>query len=482
MSIFATLVVERISSLKEKIRSPKQKILNDPDVKDTLRRLHYDFVLVLSDKAANNVIVVCKKYYVETLIKELGINTTNISPNSTYIPSTDSYDEILKRQCKFIESVGLEMSEEDKNLPYLYWKKKLHKVPFKHRFIAGSSKCSTKDLSCLLTKVLTTVKDGLIRYNNTKTSRNGVNSMWIVKNSTSLLSSLDQLDVRTATSVQTYDFSTLYTSIPHNLLESRITTLTHNSFKRRNGSNRYTHIKITSGKGYFIDTINPGGDNLYTADQICRMVEFLIDNIFVKFRGCLFRQVIGIPMGTNCAPLLADLFHYSYENEFLDNMIRGGHRKLARSFNLCYRYIDDLIVFNNKTFGDYVKEIYPSQLTVEKANTSDDLANYLDLTFIMESNNRLYTKLYDKRDDFDFHIVNFLFLSSNIPSSPSYGVYISQFIRYARCCSYYDDFGYRHRLLVDRLLSQGYEVKRLRNSFKKFYGRYPDLIESIRGR
>ena len=137
----------------------------------------------------------------------------------------------------------------------------------------------------------------------------------------------------------------LYTSIPHNLLKSRITALIHNSFKRRNGSNRYTHIKITSGKGYFIDTINPGGDNLYTADQICRMVEFLIDNIFVKFGGCLFCQVIGIPMGTNCAPLLADLFLYSYESEFLDNMIRGGHRKLARSFNLCYRYTDEFDCF-----------------------------------------------------------------------------------------------------------------------------------------
>ena len=95
---------------------------------------------------------------------------------------------------------------------------------------------------------------------------------------------------------------------------------------------------------------------------------------------------------------------------------------------------------------------------------------------LIESNNRLYTKLYDKRDDFDFHIVNFPFLLSNIPANPSYGVYISQLIRYARWCSYYDDFGYRHKLLVDRLLSQGYEVKRLRNSFKKFYGRYPDLI------
>ena len=219
-----------------------------------------------------------------------------------------------------------------------------------------------------------------------------------------------------------------------------------NSFKRRNGSNRYTHIKITSGKGYFIDTINLGGDNLHTADQICRMVEFLIDNIFVKFGGCLFRQAIEIPTGMNCAPLLADLFLYSYESEFLDNMIRGGHRKRARSLNVCCQYTDDLIVFNNKKFGDYVKDIYPTQLTVEKANTSDYLANYLNLTFITEKNNRFYTKLYDKCDDFDFHIVNFPFLSSNIPSSPSYGVYISHLVRHASCCSYYIGFGYRHKL------------------------------------
>ena len=115
-------------------------------------------------------------------------------------------------------------------------------------------------------------------------------------------------------------------------------------------------------------------------------------------------------MGNNCAPLLADLSLYSYENEFLDNMIRSSQRRLAKSFNLCYRYIDDLIVFNNKKFLDYLKEIYPSQPTVEKANKSDDLAYYLDLTFIIDSEDKLSTRLYDKRDDFDFHIVNFPFI------------------------------------------------------------------------
>ena len=172
------------------------------------------------------------------------------------------------------------------------------------------------------------------------------------------------------------------------------------------------------------------------------MAEVLIDNIFVKLRGCLPRQVIGIPMGKNCAPPPASL---------LDNTIRSGHRKLARSFNLCYRYIHDLIVSKDKKFKDYVKEIYPSQLTAKKP-THLMIANYLDLTFIIGSSNRLHTKLYDKRDDFDFHIVDFPFYSSNIPSNPSYGVYISQLIRYARCCSYCDDFGCRHKLLVEKLL------------------------------
>ena len=62
-------------------------------------------------------------------------------------------------------------------------------------------------------------------------------------------------------------------------------------------------------------------------------------------------------MGMNCAPLLADLFLYSYECEFLDSLVRCGHGKLARSFNLCYRYTDDLIVFNNKKFTDYVRHL-----------------------------------------------------------------------------------------------------------------------------
>ena len=99
---------------------------------------------------------------------------------------------------------------------------------------------------------------------------------------------------------------------------------------------------------------------MYTTDNICKMIEYLTEIIFVQFGGCLFCQVIGIPIGTNYAPLLAELFFYPYANKFLDNIIRNGYRRPANSFKLCYRFIDDLIVFDNKKFLDYHKEIYPS--------------------------------------------------------------------------------------------------------------------------
>ena len=113
-------------------------------------------------------------------------------------------------------------------------------------------------------------------------------------------------------SVQISDFSTLYTSIPHDLLKSRISNLVHNAFRKKDGSVWYTHIKVTIAQGYFTHDINGGGDNMYTAGNICKMIEFLIDNIFVQFGWRLFWQVIGIPMGTNCALLLADLFSFTH--------------------------------------------------------------------------------------------------------------------------------------------------------------------------
>ena len=299
--------------------------------------------------------------------------------------------------------------------------------------------------------------------------------MWIFKNFTNLLSSLGHLGVHRATSIETFDFSTLYTSIPHDLLKSRMNSIINNAFKHKNGATRYTHIKGCRNKSCFTSNLL-NGDNKYTANDICKMIESLVDNIYVRFGGQLFQQMDGIPMGTNCAPLLADLFLYSYENEFLDKLIKEGKSKLARKFNLSYRYIDELISFNNKRFKEFISTIYPKELTISETTKSTLVASYLDLLFIRDNSTNITTKLYDKRDLFGFHIVNFPLMSSNIPSAPAYGVYASQLIRYARCSSNYCDFLSCHRALVTRLLSQGYKVNRLSNTFKKFYGRHTDLV------
>ena len=145
-----------------------------------------------------------------------------------------------------------------------------------------------------------------------------------------------------------------------------------------------------------------------------------------------FRRTFGIPMGTNCAPLLADLFLCSYENEFLDELIKEGKRKLVRKFNLSYRYIHYLISFTNKRFKEFISDIYFKELTISESTESISVASYLDLLFTRNTNNNITTKLHDKRDTF---------MPSKIPSAPAYGVmHLSSFPMHACCCSNYSDF------------------------------------------
>ena len=161
------------------------------------------------------------------------------------------------------------------------------------------------------------------------------------------------------------------------------------------------------------------------------MLEFLVDSIFVVFGGKVFQHIVGILMGTNCAPLLADIFLYSYEADFIQSLLSTRKKKLASQFNITYRYIDDVLSINNPDFENYLGEMYPAELEIK--NTTESLsASYLDLLLSIGRDGQLRTSLYEKRDDFNFHITNFPFLGSNIPSSPSYGVFISQLIRYAR--------------------------------------------------
>ena len=468
-----SLVKRRIGHLRNSMSTKYVSIFKDPDVNSELSKLHDKFIFVPADKASNNIVFVCKKYYFQCLIQELGLNSQ--SGNPTYSSTTFSESEVLDNHTSVLSSFGINVDKDSLELPYIYWIPKLHKKPYKQRFIAGSSRCSTKPLSILLTKLLSTVKDGLQKYCSTAYSRNGVNQMWILKNSKDLINNLHSSDFNNVHSIRSYDFSTLYTTIPHNKLKLRLAEIIRSAFLHKNGNRRYKFLVLHPLGNYFVKD-KTDSNTKYNEEAIIRMLNFLIDNIFVVFGGTVFQQTIGIPMGTNCAPLLADLFLYSYEAEFVQKLLSNKQKTLAASFNFTFRYIDDVLSINNRSFHDHLHTIYPPELEIKETTETSTSASYLDL-LLSVTDGTLSTKLYDKRDDFDFRIVNFPFICSNIPESPAYGVYISQLIRYARACSSYGDFIDRGRLLTKKLVDQGYTLEKLKIYFRKFYGRYNDLLQ-----
>ena len=180
-------------------------------------------------------------------------------------------------------------------------------------------------------------------------------------------------------------------------------------------------------------------------------------------------------MGTNCAPLVADLFLFRYERDFMMSLSDDKQSDTIDAFNTTSRYLNEILNINNVYFDNMVGQIYPSELQLNKANTYDTKAAFLDWQLSI-SNDIVSTKIYDKNDDFDFEIVNFPFLDGDVPRSTSYGVYISQLIRFARASSYVADFNTRNKLLTQKLLKQGYQYHKLRKTFSKFYRRYYDLI------
>jgi hypothetical protein len=149
----------------------------------------------------------------------------------------------------------------------------------------------------------------------------------------------------------------------------------------------------------------------------------------------------------------------------------------ARAFNFTYRYIDDVLSINDSRFAEFLPLIYPPELEVKETIDTASSSSILDAYLEFDDSGQLSAKMYDQHDDFNFKIINFPNMCSNIPASPAYGVYISQLIRYARASSNYSDFLKRHLRLRNRLLDQGYEKIRLIRFLKKFIFRYQDLVE-----
>ena len=155
-------------------------------------------------------------------------------------------------------------------------------------------------------------------------------------------------------SIKTYDFSTLY---PHIQLKSWRKNIIHFCYsKRKTGTPRYKYVVLGWDSSYFVKN-----NSKYTEEDIFKMLDFF-NNIFVPCGACVLQQKFSIPMRTNCASLLPDLFLQFYEADFIADLIQRKEHCLARSFDVSFCYIDDVLSFNNPSFGDLRHCIYPKNL------------------------------------------------------------------------------------------------------------------------
>jgi hypothetical protein len=464
-------------------------VVIDGDIKMRLRALHKHFVMVPVDKAANNVAVICRKYYTQQLVRELE------KKDGAYELVTQDQTEqtILTSHATFLKPYGMQAPLKCNTLPYLYWLPKLHKTPVSSRYIAGSSKCSTTRLSKNLSLILTHVMSELRAKDDENIIRTGIRRFFIVNGYEEVASFTDKWHQTFKFPNQTQhlytgDFSTMYTAIPHNDLIARIDKVIdetwHWAHMRTKKPIDMIQLDVTDKhqlKFIFTDrTRHATSKTIYSRDQVKLMIKFLVTNTYSKNGEYLCRQTVGIPMGTNCAPSLANLYLYSYECEFIDRLVANQEIEHAKLCHMTFRLIDDVLSIDNPIYQHYATlsigqgGIYPDELLLNNTSISSSEVRFLGMT-LQYDNRELVVSVYDKRLDFSFQVRRYPNMASLIPSNIPYGVFIGQLHRYYRICSKPTTFLQQAKLLGQTLINQGCLRTRLQRTFSSFLSKLAKL-------
>ena len=295
-----------------KIRRFKKPTLLDKDTLAELKKIQEKFIIVPTDKASNNVSIVCRKYYHECMLNELS--------SDVYEPIQQTEETLVTKHRKDLKDIGIEVPDDNKSLPFIYSTIKQHKNPVSNRFIVSGRRCTTKTLSRHLLKIFQLVAKTLQVHSKYKCKFANTKAFWVIKNAEDIRSDITKLNnKKKGSSVYSFDFSRLYTNIPHDLLRENIRFALEEAFKVKTGMN---FIKLNKKSASWAKSKPKKTKIKYlTCDDINDMLGYLLDNIYVKYRGNLFRQIIGVPMGTDCAPDLANLFLFVFEYKYVMNLI-----------------------------------------------------------------------------------------------------------------------------------------------------------------
>ena len=444
------MIVDSNIKFSGKVKSTLEKS------KEYFKCFKKSYVLCPVDKAGNNIAVVCKKYYLENIENEL--NKTDI-----YVPCDKSKDALMKSHVEFCQFYCIEVEKQAQKLPILYMMPKFHKNPVGYRYIASSVNTSLKSLSKLLTPILKSIMAKMKAKVNYEFKFKETSAFWIADNGYDLRRDLEHIsNTKTASSIDCFDFKTLYTNIPHFDLKERIFKLVEETFNLKNAEyvNVWDGLRVSWGK-------KTSGRHSFTCENVKNMINFLLDNIFVKYKGKIFRQVVGIPMGCDCAPFLANLYLFTYEYEYIGKLCKSNDIS-KRQFRYFRRYIDDLCSPNGPDdFLKIAKDIYPDCLVLDKTNVSNNRVTFLDMEITVDE--RVFDiKLYDKRDDFSFNVLSMPNMSSNNPERQTYDIFYSQLFRLCHCNSLLCNFISDVKKLMRKLIHQRFQKGKLLKCLKKF--------------
>ena len=291
--------------------------------------------------------------------------------------------------------------------------------------------------------------------------------MWVADNSRNTLKMIDETNKKkNARNVSTHDFSTLYTKIPLLDLKTKLKSVIDKAFK---GGQRQ-HILVNEYNASWYGKSNKV--NVYTKDQIFTMLDILIDNLFFQMGNRVYKQVIGIPMGVDPAPFMANLYLYYDESKYMEQLAKTNYSE-AKKYNKIQRYIDDLFALNNDCRIELHKTlIYHKDLQLNKENEDDNNVTFLDLQISIQKKT-LFTETYDKRDAFSFGIVAYPDLSGNIPKKQAYGVCTSQLLRHAQASQR------PQSMLEDKIEDKKWNLEDIRGHFEKNRGHLEDIFKNF---
>ena len=274
-----------------------------------------------------------------------------------------------------------------------------------------------------------------------------------------------------------------YTASPQEKLKASMHWIISEAFRQAKNNDGSQYLRVSENEAKWTNDGYAGNDDLIINVHKCKeMLDFLLDNMYVQCGDKTFKQVVGIPMGTDCGPFLANLYLHHLEYRWLRNIFRDENPEkidfTRKYFSHCFRYIDDLIALNNDgSFDAIIKEIYPEELLLERQNSGDQSAEYLDMIINIE-NGYFVTEGYDKRDGFDFLIVKYPHAPANTEYRGAHNVITSQCIRFGMISTHFDNFAKKVGGAISTMKGNGLNEKLLLQNVRKACERYPKITSS----